>query len=193
MSVQALRFLEDYLGRHPEEAPEVARFVELIRTVPECFLRSAFPGHITGAAWLVSPDGADVLLTHHRKLDRWLQLGGHSDGDPDPLSVAAREAVEESGLAVRPLGPGLLDIDIHAIPARGDEPGHLHYDLRFAFVSTAGRDYEVSEESHDLAWVPIDRLHERVDEASMLRMARKWNAWQTAGLVDLGGNVPDPA
>jgi 8-oxo-dGTP pyrophosphatase MutT (NUDIX family) len=184
MSERTRAFLADYSNRFPSEQATVGRFHQLLDTTPDCYERSGRPGHVTGAAWLVSPDGREVLLTHHRKLDRWLQLGGHSDGDPDPLAVATREAIEESGLQVRPVGPGLLDIDIHAIPARSDDSGHLHYDLRFAFVTTSGRDYTVSTESQDLAWIEIDRLADFVDEPSLLRMAEKWLTWRTRGVLE---------
>jgi 8-oxo-dGTP pyrophosphatase MutT (NUDIX family) len=115
-----------------------------------------------------------VLLTHHRKLGRWLQLGGHSDGDPDTLGVAQTEASEESGLCVRPLSEAVFDLDVHEIPARKGDPAHWHFDVRFALQVTGSEDFRVSGESLDLAWVPIDRLGEYTDEASMLRMARKW-------------------
>ncbi len=186
MSDSLAGWLDDYASRYPDEVAIVDRFHRLRADHPDCFRRDCWAGHVTGAAWLLSPDRDAVLLTHHRKLDRWLQLGGHSDGDRDPRSVAAREAEEESGLTVAPIGPGLLDLDIHPIPARGPEPGHLHYDLRFAFVSTSGWDYRVSQESRDLAWVPIERLHKRVDEPSILRMRGKWNRWVRDGSIDVG-------
>ena len=88
-------------------------------------------GHITGSAWVVDIAGNRVLLADHAKLGRWLQPGGHSDGDPDTLAVALREAREESGLDVRALDDAIFDIDVHRIPARGDEPAHLHFDVRF--------------------------------------------------------------
>ncbi|MDT8410670.1 MAG: NUDIX hydrolase, partial [Wenzhouxiangellaceae bacterium] len=135
-------------------------------------------GHITGSAWLVDPSGSEVLLTHHRKLDRWLQLGGHSDGDPDTAAVALREAGEESGLAVELLSPDILDIDIHEIPARKDDPAHFHFDVRYVVASTSGRDYQVSAESNNLAWVAIEAVESLTREPSILRMARKWADWR---------------
>ena len=85
-----------------------------------------------GSAWLVSPDGKQALLTHHKN---WLlvAVGGHSDGESDTLLVSKREAEEESGLRVEPLDETIFDIDIHEIPARGDEPAHFHFDVRFLF------------------------------------------------------------
>lgn len=169
--------LADYRCRFPAEKRVVDRFLVLLQDHPECFERNHFtPGHVTGSAWLVDPAGGDVLLTHHRKLDAWLQLGGHSDGDRDTAAVAIREAEEESGLSVALLRPEIFDLDVHEIPARKDDPAHYHFDVRYALASTSGRDYRISEESHDLAWVPIDGLHRFTDETSMLRMARKWAA-----------------
>jgi 8-oxo-dGTP pyrophosphatase MutT (NUDIX family) len=167
--------IADYCRRHPAETAVARRFLALLDHHPRCFHRDCWTGHITGSAWLVDAGGTDVLLTHHRKLDLWVQLGGHSDGDPDTRSVAQREAEEESGLAVEPVSPRIFDLDIHPIPARKADPEHLHFDVRYAFVSRSGRDYRVSDESHDLAWVPIDEVHRYTTEESMLRMARKWS------------------
>lgn len=152
----------------------VTRFRELVTAHEDCFERTCLPGHITGSAWLVDDTGSRVLLTHHRKLDRWLQLGGHSDGEPDTLAAARREAEEESGLKVEALDDVPLDLDVHEIPARGTEPRHDHYDVRFVFRVVGSADFVVSDESHDLAWVPIDELTSYTDEESVLRLARKY-------------------
>ncbi|MHC4994797.1 MAG: NUDIX hydrolase [Planctomycetota bacterium] len=170
-----LDLLTDYRARYPRETEAVERYTDFVRTHTDCFDRSLAVGHVTGSAWLVNGAGTHVLLTHHRKLGRWLQLGGHADGDNDPLRVAMREASEESGLrGIEPVDTALFDLDIHAIPARGDEPEHSHYDLRFALRARGAEDFTVSDESHDLAWVRIDDLASMTDERSMLRMAAKW-------------------
>ncbi len=164
--------LEVYARRYPEEGEVVARFRALLDGYPRCFHNDCWAGHITGSAWVLHPDGDRVLLTHHRKLDRWLQLGGHSDGDEDTWRVAGREALEESGLQVRRLDDAVFDLDIHDIPARRDDPRHAHFDVRFAFIA-ASADFSVTDESHALAWVPIDALPNYTDEWSVLRMAEK--------------------
>lgn len=167
--------LAAYLAKQPDDAAVVARFDRFVRGNPECFERSLAVGHITGSAWVVSADGTQVLLTHHRKLDRWLQLGGHADGDPDVLAVAFKEAREESGLEdFEAVGEGIFDLDVHPIPARKDEPQHLHYDVRYVLRATGATGFTVSEESHDLAWVPLDEMESLTTEESMLRMLRKW-------------------
>ena len=117
--------------------------------------------------------GDRVLLAHHRRLGRWLQPGGHSDGDTDTLAVALREAREESGLDVRALDDAIFDLDLHRIPARDRETAHLHFDVRFLVQAEHDR-FRVSDESYALAWVPAVGLNALSNEESMLRMARKW-------------------
>ena len=176
MHRSALRaLLTEYRKVRPEESDTVSRFEAFVDDHPDCFHRSCRPGHITGSAWLVDTGGERVLLTHHRKLERWLQLGGHSDGDPDPLAVALREAREESGLPVRALDEAIFDLDVHLIPARGLEAAHLHFDVRLLIVAEHDR-FRKNDESHALEWVPVDGISALTEEESVLRMARKWQA-----------------
>ncbi len=165
--------LESYARRYSAEAETVARFLDFVRGHERCFERDCLPGHVTGSAWLLDPSRQRVLLTRHRKLNRWLQPGGHCDGDPDTLAVAIREAEEESGLAVNRLTSTPLDIDIHRIPARGPEPAHLHFDVRYALAAQTEA-FTVSDESDALAWVHIQALETCTNEISILRMREKW-------------------
>lgn len=171
---ELLTLLRDYRERYPAELAVAERFRDFVERNPHCFERTLETGHVTGSAWLVDSSGTRVLLTHHRKLGRWLQLGGHSDGHPRPLEVAMAEAREESGLDVRPVDERVFDLDIHGIPAHKGEPAHEHFDVRFALRATGSELFRVSDESHDLAWVPIDELERYTGEESVLRMARKW-------------------
>lgn len=171
------RQLREYGARWPAEAGVVRRFVEFLAAYPDAFARTLACGHVTGSAWLVDRAGERVLLTHHKKLGIWVQLGGHADGDPDAFRVARREAEEESGLAdLAPVAPDVFDVDVHEIPARGAEPAHLHWDVRYAFRATGSEIFRISDESHDLAWIEIAALETVTREESMLRMARKWRA-----------------
>ena len=170
-----LHLLNSYSSRQKDEAATVRRLVDFVEAHSDCFERSLSIGHITGSAWVINRAGTHVLLTHHKKLDRWLQLGGHADGNADILDAAQREANEESGLpGLKPISGGIFDIDIHLIPERKTEPAHYHYDIRFVFQASETDEYVVSDESHDLAWVDIQRLEDFTDEPSMLRMAEKW-------------------
>ena len=170
-----LQLLTDYHIDNAQEAEVINRFEAFVSSYPDCFERSLQVGHVTGSAWVVNEAGTHVLLTHHKKLNKWFQLGGHADGEPNILKAAMTEVAEESGLeAFEPISDAIFDIDIHAIPARGDEPEHSHYDVRFAVRATGSDEYIVSEESHDLSWVEIANIEEYTQEESMLRMARKW-------------------
>jgi 8-oxo-dGTP pyrophosphatase MutT (NUDIX family) len=178
-----VRLLEQYQQRHPDETGMTRRVLDLMHSRENCFERDCLPGHITASAWIVSRETRSVLLTHHRKLDRWLQLGGHTDGETDVLGAACREAEEESGLVgFRPLpieaSPLILDVDVHLIPARGAEPEHEHHDLRFLLeVSEAQPIQRQVAESKSVRWFPSEEIERLFDEESLLRMARKASDW----------------
>jgi 8-oxo-dGTP pyrophosphatase MutT (NUDIX family) len=172
---QWLAWLARYAAQFPAEAETLALFRAFMAGHADAASRERRPGHLTGSAWLVSADGRRALLTHHRKLDRWLQPGGHADGDADLARVALREAEEESGLSDLMVEPAIFDLDRHAIPARGDEPEHWHYDVRYVVRATVSEAFVVGEESHALAWRDVRELAQAADpDESIGRMARKW-------------------
>jgi 8-oxo-dGTP pyrophosphatase MutT (NUDIX family) len=175
-----LALLRRYEVEHPDEHECISRVVSLVTQHADCFDRSCLPGHITASVWIASADRQHFLLTHHKKLNRWLQLGGHADGDPDVRAVALREAREESGMRdfefVPHSEPSLIDVDVHRIPAFGSEPAHDHHDLRFALIAKPDQPIAVSDESHDVAWFELNRLDELISEESLLRLARKSRA-----------------
>lgn len=167
--------LADYRARWPEEAAVVDAFLSLLAEPGDAFVRERLAGHFTASAWLVSADGTRALLTHHRKLDRWLQPGGHADGDRDVARVALKEAQEESGLRGLRLLPGLFDIDRHWIPEHKGVPAHWHYDARFVVRAGEDEGFVVSDESHALAWRAVrDIAADGTADASVRRMACKW-------------------
>lgn len=174
--------LTRYRERWPGEGAVVDEFQALlderVNDAPAyAFMRERLAGHFTASSWLVDAGGARVLLTLHRKLGRWLQLGGHADGDTDLAAVALREAEEESGLSGLVVEAGLFDLDRHWIPERGDVPGHWHYDARYVVRATAGEAFVVGYESLDLAWRDIAAIQaDPAADESLRRMARKWLA-----------------
>lgn len=169
--------LQEHARRVPEDAALAGEYAALLdEPGSDPFARSRLAGHFTGSAWLVSADGSRVLLTHHRKLGRWLQLGGHADGDRDLAAVALREAEEESGLSGLQLPTtAIFDLDRHWIPERSEVPGHWHFDVRYVVVAGANEDFVVSEESLELAWRDIAVLATDAQaDDSMRRMAMRW-------------------
>jgi len=178
-----LASFRDYMSRYPEEADATAMFTDFLNSHSATFERAHPPGHFTGSAWLVSADGARVLLMHHRKLDRWLQPGGHADGDTDLAQVALREAQEETGVSDLRVEGGIFDIDRHRIPARANEPEHWHYDVRYVVLAGTDDRFVINEESQALAWRSVtDVAADSSLDASLRRMARKWLARDDASV-----------
>lgn len=165
-----INLLEAFEGEK-EARDQILNFV---KSSKGCFERSNTYGHITSSSWLLNRDLTKVLLTHHRKLNKWLQPGGHCDGDSDVPASALREAIEESGIDNWEfLSEEIFDLDVHVIPARKADPEHFHFDVRFVFRAVCSEDYVVSEESHDLAWVKLDEIEKYTNEESILRMVKK--------------------
>lgn len=170
-----LELLKRYKPENEADRRQQRRLEAFVKSHENCFERTNQEGHVTGSAWLVDRTGENVLLTHHKKLGKWLQLGGHADGSPDVLAVALNEAKEESGIAgIHPVSTEIFDIDVHLIPERNGEPQHFHFDIRFAFQVTGKAVFQVSSESYGLKWIPIRHLCDHTQEKSLLRMARKW-------------------
>lgn len=158
------------------ELPFIAGFVKLLSQEQECFDRQE-GGHITASAWIINSENSAALLTHHKKFNLWLQLGGHCDNNPYVAQAALREAQEESGIQEFDfIIPGIFDIDIHAIP----NACKYHYDVRF-LLQAKNTNFIISDESHDLAWVPFDRIHEYSSEKSVLKMNKKYLNFKKMG------------
>jgi 8-oxo-dGTP pyrophosphatase MutT (NUDIX family) len=179
--------LERYARFWPDDRPEaLKRYLQFVESSKECCQRSHAAGHCTGSALIVCPDFRQTLLLYHPFLKRWLQPGGHADGDADLLRVALREASEETGLSLdqlkaveigaQPRVP--LDLDIHTIPQRGHELAHYHYDLRFLVVADPNATLTPESEEMRLDWVQLELVGDRTDEESVLRMVRKVQALQ---------------
>jgi 8-oxo-dGTP pyrophosphatase MutT (NUDIX family) len=173
-----LQLLENHQPFTQEETQFKQQMIEFVNQNPDCFERSLLIGHITGSAWIVDKSRQFTLLTHHRKLDKWFQTGGHCDGDSDVLNVAMKEAMEETGLAdIQAVSPNIFDIDIHEIPERKGVPTHLHYDVRFLLEADMNEPLIISSESSDLAWVELSKVSQLNDSQSIMRMVLK-GGWE---------------
>lgn len=174
---ELLQHLIAYTTPFPEEVLFIPKFLSLLES-DRCYHRDHLPGHITGSAWILNSQKSHVVLVHHAKLNKWLQPGGHADGDENVLNVALREAEEETGLINLTLfTDSVFDIDIHPIPERNDFPAHDHYDIRFAFLAPPEAVLQQNEESIDLKWIALEEVAQRTHQnASILRMIQKTSA-----------------
>ena len=168
------QLLKTYIQRNPYEVNAI-KMLNFFDNHDGCFEKDNLPGHFTGSAWVISPDKNKILMTHHKKLNMWLQLGGHADGEKDLKSVALKEAKEESGFNnFSILSEEIFDLDIHKIELMNEEPEHLHYDVRFLFEADPNeQDIIISEESHDVKWIHLDDVLEYNSEESISRMVKK--------------------
>jgi 8-oxo-dGTP pyrophosphatase MutT (NUDIX family) len=138
----------------------------------DAHLRSRPEGHLTASALVLDAHGGRALLTFHKKLGRWLQLGGHCDGDANLPGAALREAREESGIDDLSIDPTPVDVDIHRIPARANEPEHLHLDTRFLVWAPPGARETASDESLELGWFTRAESERLATDDSVRRLFR---------------------
>ena len=172
--ISLLQSLENYQPSTQEETLFKGQMIDFVQKNIACFERSLLIGHITGSAWIVDKSRQFTLLTHHRKLDKWFQTGGHCDGDSDVLNVAMKEALEETGLSnIQTISCNIFDIDIHEIPERKGVPKHLHYDVRFLLEADMNEPLIISSESSDLAWVELTNVVKLNNSESIMRMVFK--------------------
>jgi 8-oxo-dGTP pyrophosphatase MutT (NUDIX family) len=161
-----------YSAADPHQQEEQRRILAFIDAHPDALLRSCLGGHLTTSALVLDAPRERALLTHHRKLGLWLQLGGHCDGDGNLVRSAWREATEESGIEGLAIDPSPIDLDIHTIPARGSEPEHLHLDVRFLVHAPSGAVESISRESIALDWFAPGELGEIASDESVARLFR---------------------
>jgi 8-oxo-dGTP pyrophosphatase MutT (NUDIX family) len=122
----------------------------------------------------VNKEGTHTLMMHHKKLGKWFQPGGHCDGDPNVLAVAAKEAFEETGIEVKPVSTAVFDVDHHVIPERKGVPEHIHYDIRFLFEADKTIDELPSNpEATAVRWIPLEKVEEYNSTPSIMRLVKK--------------------
>jgi len=168
-----LKLLNEYSTSFGDEQVMLQRMKQFVTNHANCFDRSLSIGHMTASAWVVNERKDQVLLTLHSKLNRWLQPGGHCDGDPDIFATAKKELEEETGLTAKYWQPGVFDIDIHGIPANKRDAAHEHFDVRFLAIVSQETELKITHESKDLRWIPMKELYRYNNNWSMMRLKEK--------------------
>ncbi len=176
-----LKELDTYVPTKEEQC-HYEKIVHLVEAEPRCFWRDCFPAHITGSSLLINKEGNQVLLNHHKFLNKWLGFGGHADGSTDILEVARRETKEESSISEFTLAiEGIFNVSTHPIPANSnkEEPPHEHFNIDYLFQCTHSNAFQISDESVTLRWCNFDQAITLVkSHESMTRMLHKWGKWQ---------------
>ncbi|MGW4028034.1 NUDIX hydrolase [Streptomyces sp. NPDC004838] len=172
---KAYKDIEDYEDHENQDGLRQL-YLDHLSAHPDGIWKSCAAGHVTASALVIAPERGRVLLTLHKKLGMWLQMGGHCEpGDPTLALAALREATEESGiqgLTLLPSGTGgPVRLDRHPIPS----PCNWHLDVQYAALAPAGAVAEISDESLDLRWFTYDEVPGVADE-SVVRLLERTRA-----------------
>ena len=165
----AIATVEAFVPADDEQDAAREQILDLCTTHPESLHRTCMPGHLTGSAVVVDRDVTRTLVLFHRKLQKWLQPGGHVDGDANLAAAALREATEETGIEGLEVWSDPVDLDVHVVEPPG-EPAHLHLDVRFVVRAPDGAVEQGNHESEQLLWVALDELDLVELDASALRL-----------------------
>jgi 8-oxo-dGTP pyrophosphatase MutT (NUDIX family) len=166
------------LNNYEDQEELRPQYLRHLASYPDGMWKACGYGHLTASALVIDPERERVLLTLHRKLGRWLQMGGHCEpGDATVEQAALREAAEESGIPGLTLWPGgPVQLDRHPIPA----PCHWHFDVQYAALAPAGAVEQISEESLDLRWFTYEEAA-RVADGSVVRLVERTRAALSRG------------
>ena len=166
--------LEGYNPSDPAEVIYKSQMLEILKNCSDCFNRSCRVGHFTGSSWLLDKTEERFFMMHHKKLDIWLQSGGHADGNENLLEVAIKEAEEESGLSdIKAISDKIFDIDVHLFPKIKNDDPHYHFDVRFLLKYEGDEELKINDESNMIKWFSRDEFNMK-DHSSVSRMFNKW-------------------
>ncbi|MCP9745810.1 NUDIX hydrolase [Lacihabitans sp. CS3-21] len=168
-----LELIASYNGIYESEKLIKKRFIEFVQKYEDCFERHLLVGHITASAFIFDKKNNKILLLHHKKLNKWLQPGGHCDGDKDTLSVAIKEVFEETGLVIKNQAQPIFDLDIHMIPENKGIPEHEHFDVRYLLLADSKIPLIQNHETNQLKWVDLSEMENYTSEESLRRMKNK--------------------
>lgn len=174
---QLLELLDAHV---PEDTDEVRSLAEIRRVMMQLehpLSRKQTPAHFTASALVLDIEHRHIAMLHHAKLNKWLQPGGHAEPSDGGLMhrTALREAKEETGCEVHLYHstPRLIDVDVHLIPARAEEPAHHHLDLRFLVVAENPRNLTLTAEANAVQWVSFDAAIALAEDTALKRLLRK--------------------
>ena len=173
-----LNLLSAHHADDPDERADIERVLELVRDVDNPWTQD-LSLHVTGSALVVHPPTKRVLLRWHARQQAWLQIGGHGDpGESDPLAVALREGLEETGLDdLRPWpDTDLVHVVVVPVAAKGDSPAHEHADLRFVLATSTPDLVRPEKPGAELRWLTVDEALVLTSEENLRETIRRVGA-----------------
>lgn len=183
LKAELIESIQRYQEEYPmEDGPEAV--MEFIGSTDNFFGRDSLFGHITCSAWVLNAERSEVVLVKHRRLNRWIQPGGHIEPFETPLEAAFREGVEETGiLGLIPWKKDLFHVSVHYFPAGKDGPAHYHYDLRYLLFAPPDRELVETDEVDGVRWVRLAEIREYTEEPTIIDMTEKTKALIEAGIL----------
>lgn len=172
--IKILKEIESYKPWDSEEKEAKEKIVEYLKTNNIIIDTENKDGHLTASAWIVNSKRDKILMTHHKILDIWIQLGGHTNKGETAFIAALREGYEESGLkTISEVNKDIFDLDVHYFPETRKNKAHYHYDIRYLFEANENDEIVVSNESKDVKWISFEDLYKFTDEKALQRMMEK--------------------
>jgi 8-oxo-dGTP pyrophosphatase MutT (NUDIX family) len=171
-----------------KEKEDIDFIISRIRTTPDILQETCVEGHVTGSALLLDVSSGKFLLHFHKKVKKWLQFGGHMDGELNPADTALREVKEESGIENIYFFPSKndvtpIDIEIQQIPEYNAKPAHLHYDFRFLIATDTPEQLNTGLEnvSNEFAWISIEDIDDPkydLETAAKRLIKKSYSIWE---------------
>ena len=167
---QLIADIEAYTPYNEQETADKTLLLRWLRSGENILTRDNLTAHLTASAWVVDPARKSVLMAYHNLYNSWAWLGGHADGDSDLRTVAAREAMEESGITgLRPLGNGIASLEILTVDGHEKKckyiPSHLHLNVTYFFEADPAAPLRRKEDENSaVGWVRVEDIPRKSTE-----------------------------
>ncbi|MGM9940762.1 MAG: NUDIX hydrolase [Bulleidia sp.] len=162
--------VEMYQPYNRQEEQDRREILKWIDSGMDILTRDNTTAHLTASAWVVNPDHTKTLMVYHNLYDSWSWMGGHADGEKDPLMTALREVKEESGIHnVRPLSDEIFSMEVLTVDGHVKKgryvSSHLHLNLTYLLEADDQQETHMkADENSGVRWFELDEAVEASTE-----------------------------